>query len=101
MAEDLIEKIKEAEQEAQRIIHEAEAKASHLLTEAQESRNRRVEDARRDGNRIVKEASERASRKADKEIAKLKKTERARIEAIWSHAQKNMDRAVECIVEGI
>jgi V/A-type H+-transporting ATPase subunit G/H len=101
LAEDLIRKVKEAEQQALNILREAEAKASRVVEESGQKSKDRIEEAKRAASRLVEQALEEASREAQEEIGRIKAQEKTGMEALRARAVQHMDEAVDSIFRGI
>ncbi|MDI3535072.1 MAG: V/A-type H+/Na+-transporting ATPase subunit [Thermosediminibacterales bacterium] len=101
MAVEEIKAIKEAEKEAEKILADAKRKAAQIVKEAKEEAENLIADtiknAEAEGRILVQKAEE----SSKKEVDGIKSEYEQKWKAMEQQALKNMDKAVNFIVERI
>lgn len=100
MSKEAIEKIKQAESEAQKIRADAETEAKERIRAAEARGKLTCEKAETEAARINSERLRITRQKAEELILSAEQTARAQAEELAAASEQNMKEAVRAIIEG-
>ena len=101
MSKEIMEKIREAEAKADRILAEAEAKAAQMRAEAEAKGQEKCKKAEAEAAEGLKQAIEAAKAQADALTAETIKTSQAEAEAVSRAASAKVDQAKQIVIGGL
>ena len=95
---ELIQKIKDAEKQADQIIEDAKKQAADLLEQSKKDMNQQMQEAGRRRSRMVEQAVTEAQASGSEEAQKLLDEGRGRIQAMQTQARDKMEPAIRKVI---